>query len=191
MADEVRSIHAAFPGMKVLVNLDGRPLRFLPTDIAAYAACGADAYAFDIYPTNQSDVTVATIGTLLDEFHAAAPNIPILVCLEDCDQDLKASAWGKAVTAAGGVMHGPALLEVVNESSLAVQHGAAGVIWFEQVIGAGWESFYDPSKFSPGVIAAMPAINAGLMPPVPAIPPPASHPAHIVTVDGDSYVPSK
>ena len=168
MADEVRSIHAAFPGSKVLVNLDGRPLRYPAlSNITLWAACGADVLAFDFYPINCNDsldTTVPKIGEILDALRAAAPGVPILVCLEDCDQDLKASDWGKAVTAAGNVMRGPSLLEVVNESSLAVAHGAAGVVWFEQVIGSGWESFYDPSKFAPGVIAAMHQINTGLMP---------------------------
>jgi len=177
-ADEYRSIKAAFPDWPILLNLDGRPLRS-QTSLATMAAYGAagDVLAFDYYAINDGDGpgAIVQIGNILRMLHQACPGKPVIAVLESSDQDLRVSDWGKSLDASGKVlglsMRGPTLLEVGQSAATAVANDAAGVIWFEQVIGAGWEKFYGvPAPIE----AAMPAINGILNANAQPRPPPAN-----------------
>ena len=127
----------------------------------------------------------------------------IFVFIECSDQDLRISDFGQLKGAdgqpIGTKMRGPTADEMKAEIDIAMKHGAAGIIYFPQVIGKGWGGF---DGTTPAVEAAMKEANAKLKadaekaakpkagigdPATPTAKPRASLEGTDITIDGVTY----
>lgn len=101
-----------------------------------------------------------------------------MVFIECSDQKLRLADYLRG-TAQGNAARGPTGAEMTAEIDAAVSHGATGIVYFPDVIGAGWLSFDGTTA---EITAAMPAINARIAKIAPS--PLADK---MVTIDGFTY----
>ena len=170
----------------VLLNLDGARIPWTDASVYTLYGAGCDWLGFDYYPLNRGDGAGAIIRLAngLDKLRAAAPGKRYLVFIECSNQQLSLADY-LAGTPQGLAARGPTLAEMRQEIDAAVTHGAAGIVYFPDVIGAGWLGF---DGTPPDIAAAMPAINAGLL--HSGIPPPSTQPSMVVTevsIDGVTF----
>ena len=150
-ADKIQEKYKAWKQLgnkNVLLNLDGPRFQYSkPADYIPYCQ-GADWLAFDYYVLNRGDgpANLKKIGEAIDLLKQwSGGKKKIFVFIECSDQDLRISDFGalKGLDGQpiGTKMRGPTPDEMKAEIDIAVQHGAAGIVYFPQVIGKGWENF--------------------------------------------------
>jgi hypothetical protein len=184
----------------VLLNLDGWRTQFgAPADYIQYCQ-GADWIAFDYYIINRGEGpdNIKKIGERLDKLKEwSGGKKKLFVFIECSDQNLRVTDWAATPDATGTPaaprMRCPTPDEMKKQIDVAVAHGAAGIIYFPDIIGKGWESFDGtPADCE----AAMKDANAKLIAAAekasPTKPRPGSPKASLdgadVTIDGVTYV---
>jgi hypothetical protein len=189
----------------VFLNIDGWKTQYRATaDYLKYFE-GADWIGFDYYILNRGEgpANINKIGERLDKLKAwTGGKKKLYVFIECSDQNLRVSDWAQGKDATGTQlapkMRGPTADEMVKEMEVAMAHGAAGIVYFPDVIGKGWESF---DGTTPECEVAMKIANAKLTAAaekalgnkaVPAVVRPADPKApldgHEITVDGVTYI---
>jgi hypothetical protein len=132
----------------VLLNLDGWRTQYgPPADYIQYCT-GADWIAFDYYILNRGEGpdNIKKLGERLDKLKEwTGGKKKLFVFIECSDQDLRVTDWAATPDATGKPaaprMRCPSAAEMQKQIDVAVAHGAAGIIYFPQVIGKGWEKF--------------------------------------------------
>ena len=166
-----------------------------PADYQQYIL-GADVLGFDFYPFNGGWGTngIATIADRLDKLKAwTNGQKKIYVFIECSDQNLRVQEWTKQNDATGTPlspkMRGPTPAEMQKQVEIAIQHGAAGIIYFPDKIGKGWEAF---DGTTPECEITMKQINTRLTALADKNSPKDKKPAPLdgkeITIDGVTYI---
>jgi hypothetical protein len=132
----------------VLLNLDGWRTQYGPPADYIQYCLGADWIAFDYYIINRGEGpdNIKKLGERLDKLKEwTGGKKKLMVFIECSDQDLRVTDWAATPDATGKPaaprMRCPTAGEMQKQIDVAVAHGAAGIIYFPQVIGKGWEKF--------------------------------------------------
>lgn len=150
----------------IFLNVDGWKTQYRPTADYLQYFQGADWIGFDYYVINRGEGpgNIARLGERLDKIKLwTGGKKKIYVFIESSDQDLKITDWAATPDATGKPigtkMRGPTADEMKREIEVSVAHGAAGIIYFPDVIGKGWENF---DGTTPECEAMMKDLNAKL-----------------------------
>ena len=132
----------------VFLNIDGWKTQYRPAPDYIQYFQGADWVGFDYYIINRGEgpENINRLGERLEKIKLwTGGKKKIFVFIECSDQNLKVSDWGGTADATGKPigtrMRGPTAAEMKKEIEVSVAHGAAGIIYFPDVIGKGWEKF--------------------------------------------------
>lgn len=151
------------PNKPLGVNFDGNRIPWVSA--ATYAAyCSAvDFVCFDQYPFNYGCQTVQNainaINYDVGKLKQAVGNRPIYVIAECSNQDIGKQDWTKQNDATGTPlspkMRGPTVQEIILEWITFKRDGVAGVWWFPDMIGLGWEGFDGTQDDASGALTAL------------------------------------
>jgi hypothetical protein len=161
--DQVIALYKSFKqvaNVPVFLNLDGAVMQYRAAGEYKKYCQGGDILAFDYYVANRGDAPLAipTIGKRVDQLKSWGKGKPVVAFIECSDQQLWMQSWVTPELAAK--MRGPTPQEMTKEINLAVSHGAKGIVYFPDVIGAGWISF---DGVTPDLEAAMIDVNAAII----------------------------
>jgi hypothetical protein len=126
----------------IFLNLDGHRFPFTqPATYIEYCKAG-DWLAMDYYPCNFGDTPAAipTIADRIKQLITWGGGKPVYAFLECSNQNLQKQAWVQG-TPLQALMRGPTTPEFELEVHTAISAGVAGIGYFPDLIGAGWEAF--------------------------------------------------
>jgi len=163
IVDRALAARAIVPSKPLGVNFDGNRVPWL--SVAAYQAyCSpVDFVCFDLYPFNYGAQTsqnaVADINGVVAKIKQAANGKPVYAIAECSNQDIGLQDWTKQNDASGTPlspkMRGPTAQEIILEWITFKRDGVAGVWWFPDMIGRGWEGFDGVQADASGALAAL------------------------------------
>ena len=132
----------------IFLNIDGWKTQYRPAADYIQYFQGADWIGFDYYIINRGEGpdNINRLGERLEKLKVwTGGKKKLYVFIECSDQDLKITDWAASPDATGKPigprMRGPTAAEMKREIEVSVAHGAAGIIYFPDVIGKGWEKF--------------------------------------------------
>jgi hypothetical protein len=145
------------------VNFDGNQVPWKSVAVYAAYAAPVDFCCFDVYPFNFGCQTIASATTIIKadvaKLKQAIGNKPLYAFGECSNQDLGKQPWTQGNDASGTPlspkMRGPTALETIQEWIVFKQAGVAGVWWFPDMIGLGWEGFDGTQPDTAGALTAL------------------------------------
>ena len=161
--DQIIAMYKTFKAVAnvpVFLNFDGSVMQYRSSSDYKKYCQGGDILAFDYYVANRGDApgALSTIGKRVDQLKSYGQGKPVVAFIECSDQQLYLQSWVTPALAAK--MRGPTPAEMKKEIDYAFTHGAKGIVYFPDVIGAGWISF---DGVTPDLEAAMIDSNAALL----------------------------
>ena len=123
-------------------NFDGRKMQWLPEASYVLYAQSCDVLCMDDYPLNYGDgvAAIPTITARLQELQRVSNGKPVLAFLECSNQNLSIQNWVVG-TALAATMRGPTAAEFGTELDAALAAHPAGIGFFPDVIGLGFQSY--------------------------------------------------
>jgi hypothetical protein len=140
-------IKNTLPNKPVFLNFDGWQTQYRPfNDLRCYCQ-GADWIAQDFHILNHGDGPegIPKLGTVMDKLinagAAAGGEKKYLSCVECADENLRVQSWVQPYPDVKAKMRGPTAAEMAQEVNTVIARKLAGIFWFADKIGLGFENF--------------------------------------------------